>query len=119
MSEDIERLICCALIRDGVTHKGFRSHADLRGKLGDEDPYTPNPDDIEGFLTSNDRFVGRGAAAVIAFDAGQVRVSMGRPLLSSDVDWDGKPVARKNIYPGGAPPYEKQKSASLQKLLRK
>lgn len=35
-----ERLVACALIRDGETHHGFRSHSDLRASLGDADPYT-------------------------------------------------------------------------------
>lgn len=74
-----ERLVAAALIRDGKTEsRGFKTH-----------------------------FVGRGAAALIGHEAGQVRY-IGARLLSSDVNWNATPARG----PG-------EKSASLQKLLRK
>jgi hypothetical protein len=87
---DIERLICCALNRDGVTHKGFRSHSDLRGQLGDEDPYKEKCGDEYGFWTSCERFVNRWESAAVAYGAGQTRTPDVK-LLSSEVEWDAKP----------------------------
>lgn len=101
MVEDVERLICCALVRDGVTHKGFRSHSDLRGQLGDEDPYKEKRDDDYGFWTSNERFVNRWEAATVAYAAGQARTPDVK-LLSSEIEWDTKPKiaekAKRKLY---------------------
>ena len=82
-----ERLVSCAIIRAGETHTGFQSHADIRRKLGDEDPYKANPGDSEGFMTDSGRFVGRGLAQAIGMASGQVTMNAVR-LLSSEVIWD-------------------------------
>lgn len=104
----IERLTACAIIRNGVTEsRGFKAHWEIRAALGDQDPTKPKPDDVEGFMTSEGRFVGRGVAALIGYDAGQVK-HPSAPLLSSEVDWD----AKRGRDPG-------QKSDSLKKLLKK
>lgn len=88
---DIPRLVSAAIIRDGKTHSnGFRSHADIRGMLGDEDAYVSKRSDEEGFLTSNDEFVDRYTAAEIGYRAGQV-LDSGVRLLSSEVTWDAVP----------------------------
>ena len=87
---DVERLICCALVRDGVTHKGFRNHSDLRGQLGDDEPYRAKAGDTYGFWTSRERFVSRWEAAYVGYEAGQVRTP-DVELLSSEVAWDAKP----------------------------
>lgn len=82
-----ERLTAAAIVRDGVTLSGGeRSHAAIRCTLGDEDPYTSNPADEEGFLTSTGRFVTRKEAMQIGADAGQCQI-MRRELLSSDINW--------------------------------
>jgi hypothetical protein len=81
-----ERLVACGIIRDGVTHSyGFKSHGDIRRKLGDEDWSKSVPGDNEGFITSEDRFVSRDEANRIGSIAGQC-VRMERKFLSSDVD---------------------------------
>ena len=81
-----ERLVACGIIRDGVTHSyGFKSHAEVRRRMGDEDPYTSKHGDEEGFITSNDRFVSRREANFIAVEVGQ-SVLMDRKFLSSDVN---------------------------------
>jgi hypothetical protein len=83
-----ERLISCALIRDGVTHdRGFKEHWKLRAALGDADPSQKQPDDIYGFITSTGRFVTRREAMPIALAAGQISRPQQRELLSSDLDW--------------------------------
>lgn len=84
--QDVLHLVSCAIIRDGIEHHGFKSHADLRGSLGDEDPYTSKPDDQEGFWTSEGQFVGRIRANQIASDAGQCP-RLVREMLSSDITW--------------------------------
>jgi hypothetical protein len=81
-----ERLVSCAIIRGGETHSyGFKSHADIRRKLGDQDYYASNSSDEEGFMTSHGRFVGRSEANIIGSETGQC-VRMTRKFLSSDVD---------------------------------
>jgi hypothetical protein len=89
-----ERLVSCAFYRyppkfdgDPVLHKGFKSHADLRRSLGDEDPYTQPKTDRCGFWTSKDRFVSRATAVEIGQNCGQVPARFGRELLSSDIIW--------------------------------
>lgn len=84
-----ERLIACAIIRDGVTHSSGRAHWEVRAALKDEDPYKGPPSDISGFMTSEGRFVTRDEAKPIAEVAGQCR-PQGRELLSSDIDWDAR-----------------------------
>lgn len=82
-----ERLISAAIVRNGVCHGSARSHADIRRALGNTPPYERAPGDIEGFLTSRNRFVDRDTARSIAIAAGQVAPSFNRELLSSDVRW--------------------------------
>jgi len=85
-SKNVERLVACAIIRDGVTHSyGFRSHAEIRRRLGDSDPYKSQRSDREGFITSTDRFVSRQEAKMIGVESGQCS-DMSRELLSSDVN---------------------------------
>ena len=80
-----EHLVSCGIIRDGVTHSyGFKSHGDIRRKLGDEDWSKSVPGDEEGFITSEGRFVSRDEANCIGAVAGQC-VRMERKFLSSDV----------------------------------
>ena len=81
-----ERLVSCAIIRDGEIHHGQRSHAGIRGNLGDKTPYEKFPGDQEGFYTSNNRFVTREQAKRIGEESGQCR-PMARELLSSDINW--------------------------------
>jgi hypothetical protein len=89
MTIDIERLISCALIRDGEVHsRGFKEHWSIRAALGDADPYQKQPTDEYGFLTSEGRFVDREEGKIVAEGAGQVSPGMRRELLSSDVNWD-------------------------------
>lgn len=84
-----ERLISCAIVRNGTLQVGFKSHSELRASLGDVDPYAQKlrPADIEGFFTSKDRFVTREQAKIVGEAAGQCR-PMVRELLSSDITWD-------------------------------
>lgn len=86
MSDAQERLVSCALIRDGETHSlGFKEHWRIRAALGDKDPTEKRPTDYLGFLTTTGRFVGRHEARRIGAAAGQCSPSS-RELLSSDVD---------------------------------
>jgi hypothetical protein len=83
----MERLIGVAIIRDGIMYDMRRgSHSQIRAKLGDEDIYTSNPADTEGFVTDKQRFVTRGQAQQLGIANGQCRTSS-RMLLSSDIDW--------------------------------
>lgn len=84
---DVERLKCAAVLRNGKVHDGLRSHYELRNALGDPSPQTSNPNDIEGFLTTTGRFVNRNEAQDVAIAASQIRSVIGRPLLSSDINW--------------------------------
>jgi hypothetical protein len=83
-----ERLASCAIIRDGITHHGRRSHAEIRRGLGDADAYDQKyrPNDTEGFMTSIGRFVTRQEAKIVGEAAGQCRPTV-RELLSSDITW--------------------------------
>lgn len=90
MTHDLERLVSCALIRDNKTHHQFHTHWELRAMLGDEDPHEPRRSDVYGFWTTEDRFVNRFEAAAIAFKCGQTSHA-DRALLSSEIDWDGRP----------------------------
>lgn len=85
-----ERLASCAIIRDGTIHHGQRSHAQIRGALGDQQPYAEfepcRMNDQEGFMTSHGRFVTRQEAKSIGEAAGQCTPSV-RELLSSDIRW--------------------------------
>lgn len=80
------RLISCAIMRENILHKGFKSHAELRRSLGDENPYQHTKGDREGFYTSDNRFVGRHEAMIVGQRAGQCQY-MERELLSSDINW--------------------------------
>lgn len=85
--QDGERLIACAIIRNGVTEsRGFKEHWRIRAALGDSNPHESNTGDQEGFITSNGRFVNRYEARLIAEEAGQAVASI-HPLLSSDINW--------------------------------
>lgn len=82
-----ERLISVAIIRDDVTHdNGSRSHYALRDFMGDECPNTTRHGDLEGFMTSQGRFVDREEAKLVGEESGQCQ-PQGRPLLSSDINW--------------------------------
>lgn len=84
------RLVSAALIRDGVTHADAKSHAEIRRRLGDSDPYVSNRNDSEGFLTSDGTFLSRLASVPYGVNSGQLVsswLSCGRDLLSSDIDW--------------------------------
>lgn len=98
----MERLKAVAIIRAGVTHdfgeKG--THADLRSRLGDENPYEPMPGDEAGYLTDGGRFVDRWEASIIAGASGQA-VAVARQLLSCDVMWDRRPSTRPDGQPAG------------------
>lgn len=87
-----ERLKAAAVIRDGaIIERGFRSHYQLRQALGDPSPQTSNLNDVEGFVTTDGRFVDRAEAREVALAAGQIHPSWktaSRPLLSSDINWD-------------------------------
>lgn len=84
--QPLERLVSVAIIRNGETFKGFKSHAELRRSMNDEDPYVSKRSDVEGFWTSNERFVTRREGNRIASDAGQCPI-MQRDMLSSDINW--------------------------------
>lgn len=81
---DHVHIVCCALERDGTLHQGFKSHAEIRRTLGDEDPYESKKSDTHGFMTSQGVFVSRHRATAIAHAAGQTDV-IGRELLSNDI----------------------------------
>lgn len=83
-----ERLVACALIRDGVTHsRGFKEHWQIRAALGDANPHTKNPADEYGFITDAGRFLTRREAVKVGAAAGQCQM-MERELLSSDINWE-------------------------------
>ncbi len=87
-----ERLAAAAIRRNGkIESRGFKTHSDIRGALGDEDAYESKRADEEGFLTDGGRFVDRFEAAAIGYAVGQVR-DPGARLLSSEVTWDAKPT---------------------------
>lgn len=77
-----EKLVAVAIIRDGKTHHGFKSHRELRQWLGDTDPAITQKGDREGFWTSTKRFVSRHEAKEVL---GGRWTQVARPLLSSDV----------------------------------
>lgn len=87
----VERLASVAIQRgDTVESRGFKSHWELRAALGDENPQSPLPDDVSGFLTSTGRFVSRCEARDIGVASGQLSPSWARverDLLSSDINW--------------------------------
>lgn len=84
-----EMIVSCALIdAQGQTHKGFKSHSDLRASLGRAQPYTADVTDTYGFWTSSDRFVTRDEAKEIGVASGQLTkqwLTVRRDLLSSDI----------------------------------
>ncbi len=83
----VEHLTAAAIERDGVVHSdGARAHWEIRYALGDENPQRGQRDDVEGFLTSEGRFLTRWEAMKVGEIAGQCRPT-GRELLSSDIDW--------------------------------
>ena len=85
-----ERLRAVAILRDGrVFERGFKSHWELRAALNPElMDYTQTiHGDVDGFITTSDRFVDRTEAQEVAFKAGQIHSMMRRPMLSSDINW--------------------------------
>lgn len=85
-----ERLSKPAIMRGGKLHTGKKAHWDIRAALGDENPTTPNLNDVEGFVTSTGRFVTRAEAKKIGIAAGQLHSSWEkatRDVLSSDIRW--------------------------------
>ena len=85
-----ERLRAVAIMRDGkVFDRGFKSHWQLRAALNPElmDHTQTIPGDVDGFITTADRFVDRAEAQEVAFAAGQINSLMRRPMLSSDISW--------------------------------
>lgn len=82
----ILKLTSCAIIKDGTIHSGCKTHYDLRSKLNYEDPYKSDPDDIEGFMTSNGSFVDRTEAARIAYISDQTHGYLNK-LQSDQVLW--------------------------------
>lgn len=91
-----ERLELAAIRRDNVviiapqrrTHYALRQWA-----WPDQDPQYGRPNDVEGFWTDDGRFVTRKEAVYVAILAGQLSVSwanVSRPLLSSDINWEGR-----------------------------
>jgi hypothetical protein len=93
------RIVSCALIRDGETHsRGFKEHWQIRAALGDTDPYQKKMTDEYGFLDSLGVFHDRYEAIPIAVDAGQLNarwLELPRELLSSDLNWDALPPPDK------------------------
>lgn len=87
-----ERLTGCAIRRNREWHapEGCRSHAEVRRLLGDENEYQSRPGDVEGFITSEGRHVGRSEAVIVGIGSGQVPPAwrgVSRELLSSDINW--------------------------------
>jgi len=82
-----ERLVSVAIKRRGEVHHGHKSHWQLRAQLGDPEPYKATAGDDEGFYTDAGRFVSRIEALDVACESGQLDRPMGRPLLSSDLNW--------------------------------
>lgn len=88
---NVERLVAVAILRDGaVIQRGFKSHWELRAAINPDrtaDHTKHIPGDVDGFYTSNCRFVTREEAVSVAVAAGQIGRPQGRPLLSSDIEW--------------------------------
>lgn len=88
-----ERLVSVAIKRgDDILAKGFLSHYALRESIGpagvDHSKHVEG--DVDGFLTSEARFVERPEAKMVAIRSGQIPESWKqtrRDLLSSDVNW--------------------------------
>lgn len=82
-------LVACGLIRHGDElgqGAGYRSHAEIRRALGDENPYVEREGDICGFWSSEGKFLTRYQASFVGAAAGQVSRE-GYAILSSDVSW--------------------------------
>lgn len=87
-----ERLVSVAIQRDGVVHARHKSHYELRMSMNpdDPDPRVGRMGDIEGFMTSQGRFVTRDEGRDVAVASGQLGKEWergGRKLLSSDINW--------------------------------
>jgi hypothetical protein len=90
INPNAERLIEAAIRRDSQIHAGFKSHAEIRRALGDEDPYMSRRSDQEGFLTNSGRFISRDEAVIVGLASGQLPPmweDCSRMLLSSDIRW--------------------------------
>lgn len=88
-----ERLKAAAILRAGeVLERGFHSHYQLRQTIDpdDPDPRISKPGDVDGFVTTEGRFVDRNEAREVGINAGQLNPqwkTAGRLLLSSDINW--------------------------------
>lgn len=81
-----ERLVSCAIIRDGELHHGYHTHWELRANMGDDNPAQGQLGDSEGFMSSHGRFLKRSEAVDVGYKAGQCASNVER-LLSSSVLW--------------------------------
>lgn len=93
-----ERLTGVAIKRDGVLHErgaSIREHWRLRtivNPLGTLPADRRATGDVDGFMSSEGRFVTRWEARDIAIHSGQLHErwkSSAREPLSSDINWDG------------------------------
>lgn len=85
-----ERLKCCAIVRDTVLRQGYTAHWQLRQDIDFSKP-DARPGDVEGFMTTHDRFVTRREAVVVGVASGQLSAhwkTATRDLLSSDINWN-------------------------------
>lgn len=83
-----ERLMECAIIRDGQLRHGFKTHADLRLSMGDDHDiaYSHVRGDTEGFYTNAQRFVSRREAFFVGSASGQID-GPARDINSDEVSW--------------------------------
>jgi hypothetical protein len=69
--EDI-RIKAAAIKYKGEIYEG-RRHVEIIERIWDLHGYTEIPEDDQGFVTNDSRFVNRWQAGAIAFDAGQTK----------------------------------------------
>ena len=67
----------------------YIGHRLLREKMADQGLAYSDLSDVEGFVTTEGRFIDRDEAKKIALVCGQIKYDSGRELLSSDIDWEG------------------------------
>lgn len=87
-----EYLVGCYVERQGMVFgdlaTAYRTHSDVRRKIGDANPYEETPGDICGYITSEGRMVGRREGSTIAVLAGQAAPMYdGTDILSCDIAW--------------------------------
>lgn len=85
-----ERLKCCAIVRNTVLCQGFQAHWQLRQDINPAKP-EGHRGDVEGFMTTFDRFVTRHEAITVGIASGQLHhlwKQATRELLSSDINWN-------------------------------